>query len=322
MMIVVKLIVPFVLFGSLAVRMMLLADEGSIGMFIVLYLIYQCINLCTNTIMLYSLWWLIKTFILEKDRVSEGDEFVNILLSFILLDFAIDMPYSLGKLLWANKDWVVHLAVTVVYASDIFYMLWMAMNGILILFFLFDNYMNQLRIFTFICIVTFKETINIIVIFLSIFSYPELIELNLSQSIPIHQLHHYTNPFSNFKYSKTSFFHNFTTNSSESSSNNCFNTFMILSGWDLLNSFFSTNAINFSSTPPMYSSLLFSSQGLMFLSSTTLLDSLSQLMGNDHKSFLFCGTCFYSSSILFVISYSALFISYSWANSGRWSSTF
>lgn len=94
-------------------------------------------------------------------------------------------------------------------------------------------------------------------------------------------------PFSSFKYSKISFFHSFITNSSESSSKSCFNTFMILSGCDLLNNFFYTNAINFSSTPPMYSSLLLSSHGLIFLSKTTLFESLSQLIANCHRSVLF-----------------------------------
>ena len=104
-----------------------------------------------------------------------------------------------------------------------------------------------------------------------------------------------TSPFYNFKYSSTSFFHNFMTNSSESSSKSCLRTLMILSGCDRLKSFFSTKAINFYSTPPIYSSLRFYNHGRIFLSRTTLFESLSQFIGNDHKSFLFCGTCFYNS---------------------------
>lgn len=128
-------------------------------------------------------------------------------------------------------------------------------------------------------------------------------------------------PFSSLRYSNMSFFHNLMTNSSESSSKSCLSTLMILSGCDLLNSFFSTNAINFSSTPPMYSSLLLSNHGRMFLSKTTLFDSLSQFIANCHKSVLFWGTCFSSISILFAISYSA-FLAYSslWIY-GKWSYT-
>ncbi len=110
-----------------------------------------------------------------------------------------------------------------------------------------------------------------------------------------------TSPFSNFKYSNTSFFHNLMTNSSESSSKSCLSTLIILSGCDRLKSFFSTKAINFYSTPPIYSSLRFYNHGRIFLSRTTLFDNLSQFIGNDHKSFLFCGTCFYNSYIFLVI---------------------
>lgn len=106
--------------------------------------------------------------------------------------------------------------------------------------------------------------------------------------------HSQINPFCNFMYSRTNFFHNLITNYSESSSRSCFMILMILSGWDRLSNFFSTKAINFSSTPPMYSLLISSSQGRICRSRTVLLDNLSQSITNCHKSILFWGTCFSS----------------------------
>ena len=123
------------------------------------------------------------------------------------------------------------------------------------------------------------------------------------------------------RYSRISFFHSLITNSYESSSRSCLRTFIILSGCDLLNSFFSTNAMNFSSTPPIYSSLLSSSHGLMFLSNTTLFDSLSQLIANCHRSVLFWGTCFSKSAIFLAIYSSAALASSSLWTYGKCNST-
>lgn len=100
--------------------------------------------------------------------------------------------------------------------------------------------------------------------------------------------------FLSFRSSSTRAFHSFTTNYSASTSISCAMILMIFSGWDLLNSFFSTIAMNFSSTDPMYSQLRSSSHGLMLRSRTTLLDSFSQLIGYCHRSYLFWGICFYS----------------------------
>ncbi len=53
-------------------------------------------------------------------------------------------------------------------------------------------------------------------------------------------------PCLSFKSYKTSAFHNFTTNYSASSSINDYITLITLSGFDLLNNLFYTNAMNFS----------------------------------------------------------------------------
>ena len=113
-----------------------------------------------------------------------------------------------------------------------------------------------------------------------------------------------TYPFCSFKCSRTNFFHNLITNYSESTSNSCFRIFIILSGCERLSSFFSTKAMNFYSTPPMYSLLISSSQGLMFLYKTTDFESLSQSIPNYHSYILFWGTFFSNYFIAAAIFYS------------------
>ena len=124
--------------------------------------------------------------------------------------------------------------------------------------------------------------------------------------------------FLSFRSSNTRAFQSFITNYSASSSISWVIIFIIFSGCDRLNSFFSTIAINFSYTEPIYSQLLSSNQGLMFLSSTTLFESFSQSIGYCQRSYLFWGIYFSNSAIL-LLSYLSSYRSPS-INSGSFSS--